>query len=183
VTTSIFVPRPLVGYELCHPADPANFEMINVTINGVPRGASWQSPKMEIVREDEGIALLASDTPWLGAHALIFRPGPAARMRRSLELHGELLPLDCGDSYLSIYNPTQVIDALDEQASSLTRFRDGRIMMIKRHAFKADRVRDADIFKITSLRVSPTFVSRAFVDAWNSLGFVGLRFERVWSPN
>jgi len=42
-------------------------------------------------------------------------------------------------------------------------------------------VADNEIFKIPSLRVSPTFVSHRFVDRWKESGLTGLEFERVWA--
>jgi hypothetical protein len=36
-----------------------------------------------------------------------------------------------------------------------------------------------DVFKLTSLRVSPTYVSERFVRAVNAVGLRGLAFERV----
>src|SRR6185503_4546350 len=61
------------GYELCEPIDPADFERINAEINGVSRRSTWQPIPVAIIREDNGKVLATSDSPWLGAHALIFR--------------------------------------------------------------------------------------------------------------
>jgi hypothetical protein len=138
---------------------------------------------MQLVRTDHGRPLSASDSPWLGGHALIFRSRATEALRPLLERHGELLPLACSDADVVIYNPTRIVDALDESASTISRFPDNKIMMVRRYAFRHDSLRGADIFKIPSLRVSPTFVSRAFVDAWEASGAVGLRFKQVWAPN
>lgn len=53
-------------------------------------------------------------------------------------------------------------------------------MMIRRHVFRADAVRDVDIFKIANPRVSQIFVSQRFVDLWKSSGLHGLTFPTVW---
>ena len=180
---TIFVPMPLEDYEFCHPVDPADFETINLSINGESRGQSWHSPKMRILRTDQGRPLSRSDSPWLGGQALIFRSRVAAHLRPLLESHGELLPLECEGADVAIYNATRVLEALDEAASSITRFADGKIMMVKRHVFRPDLLRGVEIFKIPNLRASPTFVSRPFVDARESSGGVGLRFKQVWAPN
>jgi hypothetical protein len=81
-----------------------------------------------------------------------------------------------------MYNPTRVVEALDEPASSVIRFSDGRIMMIQRHVFRADVIGETDVFKLPNLRVSPTFLSQRFVDRWEASGLKGLDFERVWVP-
>jgi hypothetical protein len=180
---SIYVPTPLEGCELCHPVRPEGFEAINVSINGESRSQQWRSPEMQIIRQDEGRLLSPSDSPWLGAHALILRPRALDALNVVLAEHGELLPLQCGEDDLVIYNATRVIEALDDRASAITRFLDGKIMMIKRYAFRADLLRNIHVFKIPNLRVSPTFVSRTFVDAWADAGLDGLGFKQVWVPN
>ena len=95
-----------------------------------------------------------------------------------LRSNGEILPLNCKDATLAMYNPTRVIDALDEAKSTITRFRDGRIMMIKRHVFHRDKIANVDVFKLP-MRASDTYVSQRFVDLWMSHGLKGLAFEHV----
>ena len=112
--------------------------------------------KVVIVREDAGEPLLESDSPWLGSHALIFREAPVERIGPLLEPHGELLPLSCPDAELWMYNPLRVLDALDEGASSAVRFSNGRIMRINRYVLRREVIRNAQIFKLSCFRVSPT---------------------------
>lgn len=178
---AIYTPLGAEGYELCHPVNPDDFERVNVEVNGVSRRSGWRPPQMEIVQDDEGKQLIASDAPWLGSHALIFKRSAIERLESELLTHGELLPAKCASEDVWIYNPTRVLDALDESAASVLRFEDGRIMMIQRYAFKEAVVRNADVFKIRGMRVSPTFVSQAFVDRWSASGLKGLEFKKVWS--
>ena len=174
-------PLALNGFELCHPVSQDDFERIHVEVSGTPRQSKWKPVPMRLVRDDEGKKLVESDSPWLGSHALIFRRSVVDSLGALLREWGELLPLSCFDADIWIYNPTRVIDALDEAASSVQRFDDGRIILIQRHVFRAQMVRDIDIFKIPSLRVSPAFASQRFVDRWNESGLRGLEFRRVWS--
>lgn len=180
-TPGIYTPLGTDGCELCHPIHQVDFERINVWIDGTARQASWKLIQMRIVREDEGKSLAPSDSPWLGSHALIFRSSVLDVLGALLRRYGEVLPVSCHDADLWIYNPTNVIDALDEISSSVLRFDDGRIMMIQRYAFRPDVVADHEIFKIPSLRVSPTFVSHRFVDRWKESGLTGLEFKQVWA--
>ncbi len=177
----IYKPLGLIDHELCHPVDQEDFERIHVAVRGVPVGAKWQAIAMHIVEEDEGRVLKPSDSPWLGAHALVFRSTAVGAMEAMLRKHGELLPLRCADANVVMFNPTCVLDALDEEASSVVRFGDGRIMMINQFVFRADVIGDVDLFKIPNLRVSPTFVSQRFVQLWKDSCLKGLRFERVWA--
>ncbi|MBI5161266.1 MAG: hypothetical protein HY996_07625 [Micrococcales bacterium] len=54
-------------------------------------------------------------------------------------------------------------------------------MRITRHAFRPDVISGLDIFKIPSLRVSPTYVSERFVERVEAAGLRGLVFNKVWS--
>lgn len=179
----IYTPLGLDGYELCHPVDQNDFERINVQVNGMSRLLDWKPPRMRLFRTNEGRALIESDSPWLGEHALIFRPRVVEALGWTLQEYGELLPLACSEAKLVMYNPTRVIDALDEAASSVQRFPGGRIFLIDRHVFRANAIGDTDVFKIPNLRVSPTFVSHRFVDRWNESGLSGLEFSQVWHPD
>lgn len=179
----IYVPHSLEGYELCHPANQTDFETIINQVNGVPRKRSWHSIVMEIIHEDEGQRLAESDSPWLGPHALLFRERAIAELKALLDEFGELLPIECTEASLQVFNVTTVIEALDEEASSITRFNDGAIMRISKYVFLPGLVRRAEIFKISGMRASPTFVGEQFVRLWKSKGLRGLRFEKVWTPS
>ena len=119
---------------------------ISSQINGVPRQDNWKPISMEIVHEDQGRQLKESESPWLGPHALIFRPRAIAVLGSLLRDNGELLPLRCGEAEVKLFNATRVLDALDEAASSIVRFGTGRVMWIKRYVFRPEAIRDVDIF-------------------------------------
>lgn len=177
---AIYSPLAAEGFELCHPKAEEDFERINVEINGESRCGTWRSIPMHLVRQDEGRKLLRSDAPWLGSHALILREGAAAKLQPMLEDHGELLALSCSGADLVLFNPTRIVDALDQRASSVLRFGGGRIMRISQYVFKGERLSGIDIFKIPDLRVSPTFVTNRFVEAWQHAGLEGLEFKEIW---
>ena len=178
--TEVFVPLSAQGFEFCYPEREEDFEVLNTLIDGTPRLATWRSPPMRLVREDEGKPLASSDSPWLGSHALIFRRHALGELEPLLLANGELLPLACSEPDLVIFNVTRVLDALDEQASALVRFSSGRIMQITRHAFRPDVVSGVDIFKIANLRMSSTYVSGRFVEKVKAAGLRGLVFNKVW---
>jgi hypothetical protein len=168
------------GYQFCHPKDKDDFERINLLINGTERRQSWSPVNMRILKEDMGKHLRESDSPWLGSHSLIFGEQAVSVLHPLLAANGELLALACAEAKLSIYNPTKVLDGLDESASATTRFSSGRIISITRHVFKPEVVREAELFKLSCLRVSPTFVQQEFVDLWNASQLRGLDFMQVW---
>ncbi len=177
----VFLPQPTEDSELCQPVEDADFESFIELVNGVPRAGSWRPIRVELIGEDEGRALSPCDSPWLGEHALIFRIRALDAMRELLEQSGELLPLACADSHLSVFNCTHLLDALDASASDLVRFSSGRVMHIGRYVFRKEVIGDAAVFKIPDLRASPTYLSERFVDAWRAAGLTGLEFQEIWA--
>jgi hypothetical protein len=139
----IYTPLGLDAYELCHPVRQDDFESIYVAINGKPRLSGWKPIPMQLIHDNDGHKLISSDSPWLGEHALIFRPNVVDELGSMLRDNGELLPLACAEDDLVIYNPTRVVDALDEAASTIRRFSGGKIMMIQRHVFRGGAHRKA----------------------------------------
>lgn len=183
VKVGVYLPLGIDGVELCQPIRSGEFRRIFAEVNGVPRSSTWQPVSMQLLHEDDGASLVASDSPWLGSHALIFRATVLRQLGALLTEYGELLPLECSEADLWIYNPTRMVDALDEQRSSVTRFPDGRLMIVNRYVFRATEVASIDIFKIPSPNVSPTFVSHRFVELWRSSGLKGLEFKQLWAPD
>jgi hypothetical protein len=175
--------QPLVheGYEWINTLDPSDYEKLS-SFDGSPRAADWKPVAVRRVRADERQPGLASDFPWLGSHALIMRKRAVVALRGMFEAHGELLPLVTSDEVkLVVFNVTTVLDALDEERSSVERFPSTqRIMRIKKVAFRPTLVRGVDVFRLPH-RMSATYVSRRFVDAANAAGLVGLDFNQVWS--
>lgn len=176
---AIFLALGEDGYEYCHPINPSDFETINKKINGTSQAEDWDPISVEIVQEDHQLRLHQSDSPWLGDHALIFRSKAILTMGQMLGDAGELLPLVCRNARLCIFNPLNALPALDESASSVVRFEDGRIMMVQKYAFVKSMLNNVNAFKLTNLRVSPTFVSKRMVDSWHASGLKGLRFRQV----
>jgi|JI10StandDraft_1071094.scaffolds.fasta_scaffold205569_3 hypothetical protein len=181
VREGIYVPFGLDGFALCQPVDASDFERINVESAGQRHLSGWSPIDMRLIEVDEGRQLWNSDAPWLGPQALIFGSRAVEQLGEVLQKHGELLPLLCPGANLELYNATRIVDALDEEASSLKRFGSGRIIMVTEYVFKPEKVAEEDVFKIPNLRVCPTFLSHRFVALWERFALRGLGFKLVWS--
>lgn len=178
---SIYKPRPTETAEWCNPVNSDDFERLIVEINGTPRRVGWKPMPMKLIHKTLRKKFTYSDSPWNGSSSLIFRKPAVEKMKPILEEYGELLPLVCPDAELWVYNPTVILDALDDQATQGSRFDDGRFMMIDKYVFHADVVRGIDVFKLVNRRASITFVSDRFVDMWNASGLKGLKFDKLWT--
>lgn len=179
----VYIPRGSEESELCQPAHRSDFRTIRNLVNGCARSAEWTPIRIQVIRDNDGKALSPSDAPWLGSHALVFRSTAIEKFGATLTEFGELLPVECPGEDLTIYNPTCVLDALDEELSSLVRFDSGKVMMVDSYVFRADVVEGFEIFRIPNLKVSPIFVSERFVERWRSSHLCGLEFRLVWSES
>ena len=177
----VFQPAPTDASELCHPIDGRDSMKLNELMNGRPRSSKWIPIDVELIRrDDDGIRLAPSDCPWFGPHALIFKMAAVLATGDLLRQYGELLPLKCVDGPLHVYNPTVVVNALDENGSIIDRLPTGRIARITKYAFEVGAIGRTEIFKITTLFASPTFVTERFVERWRAAGLNGLEFDEVW---
>jgi hypothetical protein len=175
----MFEPLVLEGYEWVKPYDPTDFEVF-LAFDGTRRGDGWRPVKVRRVRADQGQAFVASDFPWLGAHALVMRPRALDALHDVLEAHGEILPLTTDDGVsLWVFNVTCIRDALDTERSAVVRFPGtDKIMRITSPVFRGSAVHGVDVFRLPH-RASPTYVSQRFVSMVKDARLVGFGFKPV----
>lgn len=169
------------GYEWVAPLKDADFEIFRA-FDGSRRRESWKPVAVRLVKEDEqGRRLLESDVPWLGKHSPVLRSRAVEGLGSLLSGNGELLPLESEEAKLEVLNVTSVLDALDEERSTLVRFPSTRrIMKVKTYAFHSEVIARADVFKIPQLLRGSAFVSEEVVRAAKRAGLVGVGFRQVW---
>jgi len=166
-------------YELCHPVNSSDFSTIREMCDGTPRAGTWPVPPMHVYRDGGRMDV---DAPWLGSHVLILRPRAVAALGKVLRDYGELLPVPCDNAEVALFNVTHILEALDEAASTIARFRNSdRIMEIEHYAFRESVIGDSIIFKIPCHQSSSIFLTEAFIDLWRSAGLTGLDFTPVRS--
>lgn len=153
-----------------------------LSFDGKPLKNSWKPVRVRRVRADERQGFKASDFPWLGSHALVMRRRALDSLGDLLLQNGEILPLATEDNVeLFVFN-SKVLDALDEETSSVMRFPGtNRIMRVRKYEFIESKVTDIAIFRLP-FRASPTFVSDSFVERYKTADLVGLEFKEVWNP-
>jgi tetratricopeptide (TPR) repeat protein len=148
--------------------------------NGSSLSAYWTPIKFKRITENEGKTLKPSDFPWFTSFALVMKKKAYDILADIFTKNGEILPLKTDDDIeLYVFN-SQVIDALDEDRSSVKRFSGSRkIMYIEKHEFVESKLLDVDMFRLPG-RASELYLSERFVERYKSAGLVGLEFEEVW---
>lgn len=147
--------------------------------DGSSLARSWRPVAMTAADEPDADAELA-DYSLLGVVPVFSVPAVDALLDL-LSPAGELLPLRYGRCEYLAYNVTRVIDALDESASTVKRFRDGGIMKILRYVFLAHRIGDAAVFKIPQLPKAFVFVTSVFVERVRTHELTGFDFPLLWA--
>lgn len=177
----IYEPLVRTEYEWISTLDERDYEIF-LSFDGGSRASTWKPVRVRRVRADDRQEFRESDFPWLGSHALVLRQRAVKALGHTIEQCAELLPLETDDeAELFVLNVLRVVDALDEERSSVVRFpSSNRVMRVTRPHFREAVIRGLDMFRLP-FRASPTYVSQGFVDAASAANLVGLDFRKVWS--
>lgn len=176
----IYTPATLEGAEwvVLHDPDPDQWEMLSA-LQG-PVGPGWRAPRVSFIRQrEDGAARQYSDCPWCLHNVLVIRDRALRALMPLLQGYGEILPLHCEEP-VSLFNPTTIIEALDEERSTIARFDSGEVMAIERHVFKPDAIGNVEIFRLP-VRASSIYLHETVVRHVGELGLAGLAFELVWT--
>lgn len=152
--------------------------------DGSPRAHDWTPLPVTLVTADDDGPLATSDCPSLGGAPPAFSARAVEVLRDLLEPHGELLPLACDDGEFWAYNCTRVVDALDEDASEVVRFRSsGRVNSIVRHVLRPAELTNVPVFRLASAPDLYTYVTDAFTEHVTSAGLIGFAPRPVWEAH
>lgn len=137
----------------------------------------WRPLRIKVLEGDE--SLPASDFPYLAPDFPVMSRKAKEVLYDLIAPYVEFLPLQSSFGEYYGINVLEEVDALDEEASELKRFSDGRVMVVHRYVFKPDTVEGKVIFRIP--QDNSIFVTDLFVDkVWES-GLMGLKLEELWS--
>lgn len=177
----VYKPAVRPGFEWALPVHDTDHEYL-WSLDGTSRRSTWRPvPVARWTVDDHGAPRAEADLPWLGGHVLVLRERAVAALESLLVRYGELLPLDCQDADLWLFNTLTVVDALDEERAQLVRFDDGAILAVERHEFRPDLVAGLAVFKVPQLLRGSLFVGDEFAEAVAAAGLTGLDLTEVWS--
>lgn len=146
--------------------------------DGRSHRSSWTPIAVQPADVPEDDAKLA-DFTMLGTVPLVSRTASKA-LADLLRGACEFLPVRYPRKEYYLFNVTDVLDALDEAASALTRFPTGRVMRIDRYAFRADAVAGASVFRIPQLLMAYVFATDRVVTAAREANLSGFASNLVW---
>lgn len=163
------------------PVDDADFERLALD-TFEPLAESWSPIEMEILREVDGTPLAHADVPWLGHHTLVMREAAAEVIAPLVDGQAELLALTSAEGPLWLLHITERRDALDEGASDIVWFPSSdRILTIRSHVFRPERLRGARCFKIPQCPRGYAYFSEELASRIREAGLAGFATETVWT--
>jgi hypothetical protein len=176
----VFKPSSPADQEWVVLLDKAFREMLS-NLDGTSRRDSWSPPPVRVLKSSERKRLKYSDLPHFSGHVLVLREPAVDALGELLSPDGELLPLDCVDAPLWLFNCRRVVDALDEEHSQLVRFPStGRIMLVDSFAFRPEPLLGVNAFKVPQLVRSSLFVTSELVAAAHRANLARTDFQLVW---
>jgi hypothetical protein len=91
----------------------------------------------------------------------------------------ELLPLECSEGEFNLLKVINIIDCLDYSKADVFRFQEtGRVLHVRKYAFKEDLIRDRHFFAIPEKKYG-ILVSQSFKDLVEQNQLKGLTFKQV----
>ena len=95
-----------------------------------------------------------------------------------LSCNGELAPIKMNEAMQYYgFNPTRIVDVVDEEKSTIAYFSSGRLMDIDHYVLRADAKELPPIFRIPQLVRNTTYVSDEFIALVNECKLTGFRFQ------
>lgn len=146
------------------------------------RDDPWEPLWMYMITTDaKGMPTKPADMPWHGSNTMVLKEKALRVLEPVLGEDAELLSAyDAEGEPLWLVHAWRVVDALDEEASEVRRFKSsGRIMDVRRWSLRAAAVGDLRCFRVPQ-QPSKMLVTDKVATAVNSAGLHGTIFRPVW---
>lgn len=140
---------------------------------GRPSEGRWRPLRLSADRQNKRVP--AGDFPCIfnGNSMPALSQRAVDALRDLLEPVGELLPVECPDGRLWLFNCLRFADVLDEEHCDLTRSEvPGLVLHIRRYAWKPEAEHET-LFRLPQRRRSSVYVTDAVAERIRSAGLVG----------
>lgn len=172
------------GYEWLLPAHDPDLERLR--FDGQRRASEWVPVQMKrLTVSEQGQRLTPGDFyACSGGDMLVLSDRARQVIGPALEQYGEVLPLACDGRPFWTLNVTTFVDALDEDASQFLHASGShRVLMIRRHVFKAAALEGAELFKLPQMPRGLIYATDSFAARLKESGLLGLELVQVWAPD
>jgi len=153
--------------------------------DGTPK-VNWVSPPLVIANPHAKKGGFVSSFPG----CLVMRSAAVEKLGESLEVAGELLPVEFNAEHGFLLNVLQVVDCMDHEQSDWAIAKDGVTRLLcRRFAFRLDALPESTLFKVPGLSASMfahTGLPGSTTSFCSKVGehkLTGLRFELVWDSD
>lgn len=147
---------------------------------GPSRKDSWEPVLVRSDRVSRRTGFKVADLPF-SYSALYLRPSAIAVLQDVLDAHGELLPLATVDgSEMYVFNPRFVLDAIDQERSTVEITPGNTAVRIQKYVFKKSAIGDLEIFH-DPFSYSLTYFTDRFVQRIKKAKLKGTDFIKLWS--
>ena len=162
--------------DTCHSLSIIDSEHVEMfrQFTGNSLAHSWFPVPVRIFRAEK-----SGDFPSLLSHVPIFSERALQILMPLISNSFEALPLKCDFGKFYAANVLDVVDCLDHSLANIERFSSGRIMAIKRYAFKEGCIQGKHIFKIPETAGQDVLVSDKFKSLIEENSLLGLHFKQV----
>lgn len=137
-----------------------------------PLAPTWNPIELELDNSQGPIG----DFPALTATIPVLSERALAALARVIGVAAEALPVKVGSHLFYALHVTEMVDALNENASQCWRFSDGTIGEVERYCFKRERMRGKHIFRLPQTRFGEILLSEEFRHEVLNAKLKGLRF-------
>ena len=117
-----------------------------------------------------------------GGRLLVLTEKAVEALQEVIDQTGELLPLDCEEEALWVFNVTNILEgALNLEQSVYSTISTGAISNIKKYVFYEDAVKNQYIFRMAEYPAT-LYATDRFKDLVEAAGLKGFKFETVYPP-
>ncbi len=158
------------------PVNPTELDNDQLWLTGDSKKDIWQPPAMNYATAESAADAIA-DISWLGPGFYVFNKKAIDALSSLLNPAGELLPITVSDDPLEAFNPTNLVDCLDQATSQYNIRRNGNIGRLLKPSIDTTKLHDLALFRTPEAQRNALFATEVFKQAYDTAGLIGLIFE------
>jgi hypothetical protein len=166
------------NYQMLVPVDEQDYDGSNLWATGERKLSSWKAPEMRWSAKEsssESIPDITRINPALYA----FNERATQVLGPLLSEYGELLLLPVGGEVWSVFNPTNVVDCLDQEKSEWRIKRSGEKGRLIKATLNENKIGDEVVFQIPEKAKSSLFCSNRLLKLVSDNQLTGLNFNPI----